>query len=41
MKKLQYMHRIGETLGDADPLRKRGRPDMTVDEMDDDGRRVL
>jgi hypothetical protein len=28
------MERIGETLGPTDPLRKRGRPDITVDDME-------
>ena len=34
LEKLEYMERIGTELGNADPLRKRGRPDVTTDEMD-------
>ena len=34
IQKLEYMERIGETLGGTDPLRKRGRPDITVDDME-------
>ena len=34
LKKLEYMDRIASELGDAEPLRKRGRRDITVDEMD-------
>jgi hypothetical protein len=32
--KLQYMDRIGRELGNADPLRKRGHPDITVSDME-------
>ena len=34
MTKLQYMDRIARQLGSADPLRKRGEPDITVAEME-------
>jgi Putative zinc-binding metallo-peptidase len=34
MAKLQYMDRIARELGNADPPRKRGTPDITVDEME-------
>src|SRR6266496_6560665 len=34
MAKLRYMERIGQELGNADPLRKRGTPDVTVAEME-------
>lgn len=34
MAKLQYMDRIARELGNIDPLRKRGTPDITVDEME-------
>jgi hypothetical protein len=34
MAKLQYMDRIGRELGNADPLRKRGTPDITAAEME-------
>jgi hypothetical protein len=34
MAKLQYMDRIARQLGSADPLRKRGAPDITVAEME-------
>jgi len=34
MAKLQYMNRIARKLGNADPLRRRGRTDITVDEME-------
>lgn len=32
--KLQYMNRIARQLGDVDPVRRRGRTDITVDEME-------
>src|SRR3954466_10354197 len=32
LEKLQYVDRIATEVGDRDPLRKRGRPDITVDE---------
>ncbi|HET7208449.1 MAG TPA: putative zinc-binding metallopeptidase [Terriglobales bacterium] len=32
--KLQYMNRIARDLGNVDPVRRRGRTDITVDEMD-------
>jgi hypothetical protein len=34
MAKLQYMNRIARELGNLDPLRRRGRTDITVDEME-------
>ena len=34
MPKLRYMDRIARKLGNADPVRRRGRTDMTVDEME-------
>lgn len=34
MVKLQYLDRIARELGNADPARKRGTPDVTVDEME-------
>lgn len=34
LRKLQYMQRIARTLRDAEPVRPRGRTDVTVDEMD-------
>jgi hypothetical protein len=34
MAKLRYMERIARQLGNADPLRKRGTPDITVAEME-------
>ena len=34
MAKLRYMDRIARELGNADPLRKRGEPDITVAEME-------
>ena len=34
MVKLQYMNRIAKELGSADPVRRRGRTDITVDEME-------
>ena len=34
MAKLEYMDRMARQLGSADPLRKRGRPDITVADMD-------
>ena len=34
MAKLQYMERIGRQLRNADPLRKRGTPDITVADME-------
>ncbi len=34
MTKLRYMERIARELGNADPARKRGVPDVTVDEME-------
>ena len=34
MTKLQYMDRIARELGTADPLRKRGTPDITAAEME-------
>jgi hypothetical protein len=34
MAKLQYMNRIARKLGNVDPLRRRGRTDITVDEME-------
>jgi hypothetical protein len=34
MVKLQYMDRIARELGNADPVRKRGTPDVTVAEME-------
>jgi hypothetical protein len=34
MAKLQYMDRIARTLGNVDPVRRRGRTDITVDEME-------
>lgn len=32
--KLRYMDRIARVLGNADPVRRRGYPDITVDEME-------
>jgi Putative zinc-binding metallo-peptidase len=34
MTKLRYMDRIARELGNADPLRKRGEPDVTTSEME-------
>jgi hypothetical protein len=34
MTKLQYMNRIATELGNLDPVRRRGRTDITVDEME-------
>ena len=34
IQKLEYVDRIFGEIGDRDPLRKRGRPDLTVDEME-------
>jgi hypothetical protein len=34
MTKLQYMNRIARKLGYVDPVRRRGRTDITVDEME-------
>lgn len=34
LAKLKYMERIARQLGNADPLRKRGTPDITVDDME-------
>ncbi len=34
MAKLRYMNRIAGEVGNADPLRKRGKPDITVADMD-------
>ena len=34
MAKLRYMERIAKEVGNADPLRKRGSPDITVAEME-------
>lgn len=34
MAKLRYMNRIARELGNADPIRRRGRTDITVDEME-------
>ncbi len=34
MAKLQYMNRIARQLGNVDPVRRRGRTDITVDEME-------
>ena len=34
MAKLRYMERIARELGNADPLRKRGEPDITAAEME-------
>ena len=34
MTKLKYMDRIGRELRNIDPLRRRGTPDITVDEME-------
>jgi hypothetical protein len=34
LAKLKYMDRIARQLGDADPLRKRGSPDITVNDME-------
>jgi hypothetical protein len=34
MAKLRYMNRIGKELGNEDPVRRRGRTDITVDEME-------
>jgi hypothetical protein len=34
MAKLQYMNRIARKLGSVDPVRRRGRTDITVDEME-------
>jgi hypothetical protein len=34
MEKLRYMDRIARELGNADPVRRRGSPDITVDEME-------
>src|SRR5258708_11248851 len=34
MTKLRYMEKIARETGNADPLRKRGSPDLTVGEME-------
>jgi len=34
MEKLRYMNRIARELGHVDPVRRRGAPDVTVDEME-------
>jgi hypothetical protein len=34
LEKLRYMDRIAKEVGNVDPLRKRGSPDITVDEME-------
>jgi len=34
MAKLRYMNRIAKALGNTDPVRRRGRTDITVDEME-------
>jgi hypothetical protein len=34
MAKLRYMDRIGRQLSSTEPLRRRGHPDLTVDEME-------
>ena len=34
MTKLRYMDRIAHELGNVDPVRRRGYPDITVDEME-------
>lgn len=34
LAKLKYMERIAREVGNADPLRKRGTPDITVDDME-------
>jgi Putative zinc-binding metallo-peptidase len=34
MAKLRYMNRIARALGNIDPVRRRGRTDITVDEME-------
>ena len=34
MEKLRYMDRIARELGHVDPVRRRGAPDVTVDEME-------
>jgi Putative zinc-binding metallo-peptidase len=34
MPKLQYMDKIARELGNADPVRRRGYPDITVEEME-------
>jgi hypothetical protein len=34
MAKLRYMDRIGRELSNTEPLRRRGHPDITVDEME-------
>lgn len=34
MAKLKYMDRIARELGNADPVRKRGTPDITVEDME-------
>jgi hypothetical protein len=34
LQKLEYMERIAGELGMTDPLRKRGRPDITTDDME-------
>ena len=34
LAKLRYMDRIARELSDVDPIRRRGRPDITVDEME-------
>jgi Putative zinc-binding metallo-peptidase len=34
MAKLRYMNRIARKLGNVDPVRRRGRTDITVDEME-------
>jgi len=34
IRKLRYMNRIARELSNAEPLRRRGQPDITVDEME-------
>ena len=34
MEKLKYMDRVARTLGNTDPVRRRGRPDISVEEME-------
>jgi len=34
MEKLRYMDRIARELGNMDPIRRRGQPDITVEEME-------
>ncbi|HWR14366.1 MAG TPA: putative zinc-binding metallopeptidase [Terriglobales bacterium] len=35
LEKLEYMDRIGTAVGSIDPIRKRGRPDITTDDMEE------